>query len=96
VIEAGDDVVVNYSGTIWRTNEIFDSSWQRGAIAHFPTDAVIPGFTQALEGQTIGSQVLVSIPPDLGYGDAGVPAAGITADDTLVFLVDILGTVKEE
>lgn len=96
VIESGDDVVVNYSGKIWRTNAVFDSSWDRGAISHFPTTGVIDGFQQALEGQTIGSQVLVSIPSDLGYGETGVPELGITADDTLVFLVDILGTVKEE
>jgi peptidylprolyl isomerase len=95
VIEAGADVVVNYSGTVWATKTIFDSSWQRGAIAHFPTDQVIAGFTQALEGQTIGSQVLVSIPSDLGYGETGIPDLGITGADTLVFLVDILGVVEE-
>jgi peptidylprolyl isomerase len=94
-IEAGADVVVNYSGTVWASKTIFDSSWQRGAIAHFPTDEVIPGFTQALEGQTIGSQVLVTIPPDLGYGETGIPDAGISGTDTLVFLVDILGVVEE-
>ena len=94
-IEAGADVVVNYSGTVWASKTIFDSSWDRGAIAHFPTDQVIPGFTQALEGQTIGSQVLVTIPPDLGYGETGIPDAGISGTDTLVFLVDILGVVEE-
>jgi peptidylprolyl isomerase len=96
VIQAGDDVVVNYQGTIWGSKTIFDSSWARGAIANFPTDRVIPGFTQALEGQTIGSQVLVVIPPALGYGEAGNTQAGIAGTDTLVFIVDILGTVAAE
>ena len=39
-----------------------------------------------------GSRVLVSIPSHLGYGDRGVPQAGIKGGDTLVFVVDIVGT----
>jgi peptidylprolyl isomerase len=95
-IQDGDDVVVNYQGTIWATKVVFDSSWARGAISHFPTDQVVEGFGQALVGQTIGSQVLVTIPPSLGYGEAGNSSAGISGTDTLVFIVDILGTVVEE
>ena len=51
---------------------------------------MIPGFKAAIVGQTVGSQVIVTIPPAEGYGAAGVPAAGIGATDTLVFVVDIL------
>jgi peptidylprolyl isomerase len=34
--------------------------------------------------------VLVVIPPDKGYGEAGNANAGISGTDTLVFVVDIL------
>ena len=47
--------------------------------------------SQALEGQTVGSQVLVVIPPALGYGEAG-SSDNELAGETLVFVVDILGT----
>ncbi len=41
-------------------------------------------------GQTIGSQVLLVIPPADGYGTSGNSQAGISGTDTLVFVVDLL------
>ena len=51
---------------------------------------VIPGWDNGLIGQTVGSRVLLVVPPDDGYGTAGNPQAGIKGTDTLVFVVDIL------
>jgi len=91
-VGTGADVVVHYLGMNWRDSTVFDDSWSRGEPTSFNTAQVIPGFTQALEGQTVGSQVLVVIPPADGYGpQGGNETAGIAADDTLVFIVDILG-----
>ena len=39
-------------------------------------------------GQTVGSQVLLVIPPDQAYGDK--KQGSIPANSTLVFVVDIL------
>lgn len=89
-VQPGDDVVVHYVGVNWNTGVIFDSSWDRGEPATFNTNAVIAGFTAALVGQAVGSQVIVIIPPDQGYGAAGSPP-NIGGTDTLVFVVDILG-----
>lgn len=90
-VPEGANVVVHYKGLNWNTGEIFDESWARGAPASFNSRQVIAGFTAALEGHKVGSQVLVVIPPAEGYGEAGQPAAGIGGEDTLVFVVDILG-----
>ena len=87
----GVDVVVNYTGMNWATQEVFDSSWERGEPSTFNTAEVIPGFTQALEGQKVGSQVLVVIPPVDGYGTAASGSTNALADQTLVFIVDIVG-----
>jgi peptidylprolyl isomerase len=51
---------------------------------------VIPAWDSGLVGQTVGSQVLLVVPPDQGYGSGGNSQAGITGTDTLVFVVDIL------
>ena len=51
---------------------------------------VIAGWDEGLVGQTVGSQVLLVIPPEQGYGSEGNPDAGISGTDTLVFVVDIL------
>jgi len=93
VVEAGQTVDVKYTGAIWNSGKVFDSSWQRGSSAQFAigVGAVIAGWDEGLVGQTVGSQVLVVIPPDKGYGATGQPSAGIKGTDTLVFVVDILG-----
>ncbi|HOW01852.1 MAG TPA: FKBP-type peptidyl-prolyl cis-trans isomerase, partial [Rhodoglobus sp.] len=90
VVADGDDVTVHYVGVNWNTKVIFDESWARGEPATFNTGQVIAGFTAALVGQTVGSQVIVIIPPDQGYGSAGSPP-DIGGTDTLVFVIDILG-----
>ena len=54
---------------------------------------MIPGWDEALVGQTVGSQVLVIVPPNKGYGANGNPSGGIKGTDTLVFVVDILDAV---
>jgi len=89
----GDDVVVQYQGINWRTGEIFDQSWGRRIPATFNTEGVVSGFKKALVGQTIGSQVVVIIPPAEGYGEQGNPQADIQGTDTLVFVIDILAAV---
>lgn len=86
----GASVTVHYTGVIWGTGEVFDSSWPKGAPATFTTEGVIPGFGKALVGQKVGSQVLAVIPPAEGYGEAG--QGSIKGTDTLVFVVDILAT----
>ena len=91
VVADGDNVTVHYEGLNWATKEIFDESWSRGTPANFNTAQVIAGFTQALVGQTVGSQVIVVIPPALGYGEASDANTNALAGQTLVFVIDILG-----
>ena len=91
-VGSGDIVVVQYHGVNWNTGEVFDSSWSRNEPATFPTGGVIPGFRDGLIGQTVGSRVIIVIPADLGYGPSGGTGDGaIGAEDTIVFVVDILG-----
>jgi FKBP-type peptidyl-prolyl cis-trans isomerase len=93
LVQEGDSVTVQYQGVNWRTGEVFDQSWGRGA-ATFPTTGVVPGFSAALVGAAVGSQVLAVLPPSQGYGEAGQPSAGIEGTDTLVFVVDVLSTSR--
>ena len=88
----GANIIVHYHGVNWNTGEVFDSSFDRGEPASFPTSGVIAGFRDGLVGQTVGSRVFIIIPPALGYGPSGGTGDGrIGADDTIFFVVDILG-----
>ncbi|HWI32434.1 MAG TPA: FKBP-type peptidyl-prolyl cis-trans isomerase [Microbacterium sp.] len=95
VVTADAPVRIHYTGLTWenpnpgKPRKPFDSSWERGAPESVSLEGVVEGFAQALEGQTVGSQILAVIPPDAGYGDQ--EQAGIPAGSTLVFVIDILG-----
>jgi len=99
VIAKGQYLVVQYIGYIWRTKKIFGSSWSGGTPFGFFFQAtpptVIPGWDTGLAGQTVGSRVMLVIPPVDGYGKAGASQAGIKGTDTLVYVVDILGAFQK-
>ena len=81
-------VSANYTGWLASDGKQFDSSWDRGQASDFSLDQVVKGWQQGLAGQTVGSQVLLVIPPDLGYGSQ--KQQKIPANSTLIFVVDIL------
>nr|WP_246335480.1 FKBP-type peptidyl-prolyl cis-trans isomerase [Microcella alkalica] len=96
-LEAGDRAVLHYTGVVWQSGEVFDSSWDRGAASTFPVTSfeddpggIVPGLAEALEGKTVGSQLVVVIPPELGYPEGQAPAS-IPPGSTMVFVVDLLG-----
>jgi len=91
-VKSGQSLTVNYLGVIWPGGKIFDSSYAKGSTATFVIGQgqVIKGWDQGLVGQTIGSRILLVIPPELGYGAQGNPSGGIKGSDTLVFVVDVL------
>lgn len=87
-LESGQLVTMHYTGWLWDGTQ-FDSSW--GAtpfLTAIGTGQVIQGWDQGLVGKSVGSQVLLVIPADLGYGDSG--QGSIPGGATLVFVVDIL------
>ena len=94
VVKKGRLLVAQYEGVIWRTGKVFDSTWKSGTPAGFQigTGQVIKGWDDSLVGKRVGSRVLLVVPPADGYGKKGSSQAGIKGTDTLVFVVDILGT----
>lgn len=88
-VTAGQTVTVNYTGWLWDGTK-FDSSWGRTKFTSaLAKGSIIDGWIQGLVGQTVGSQVLLVIPPDLAYG--ATKQGTIPANSTLVFVIDILG-----
>ena len=91
-LKDGDHVVVKYTALVWSDSSVFDSTWTKGQakiVTLAESDAETEGFVKGLIGQPVGSQVLIVVPPSLGYGSAG--SSGVPADSTLVYVVDILG-----
>jgi FKBP-type peptidyl-prolyl cis-trans isomerase len=91
-VTKGQLIVVQYTGVNWRTKKVFDSSWSRSEPfgVNIGEGQVIKGWDTGLVGQTVGSRVLLVIPPADGYGSSGSSSAGIKGTDTIVFVVDIV------
>ncbi len=88
-----DTVKVHYVGTLLDGTK-FDSSVDRGQPAQFALNAVIPGWTEALQLMPVGSKYTLWIPAELGYGDRGTPGP-IGPNATLKFEVELLEIVKQ-
>jgi FKBP-type peptidyl-prolyl cis-trans isomerase len=94
-VKSSQEVMVQYTGVIWRTKKVFDSSWTRKQpyTTQIGVGQVIKGWDTGLVGQPVGSRVMLVIPPAEGYGSTGSSSAGIKGTDTLVFVVDIIAAV---
>ncbi len=89
---SGQKVRVHYVGVSWSTGKQFDASWDRGQPFSFPLGGgqVISGWDQGVQGMKVGGRRKLTIPPAMGYGSQGAGAV-IKPNETLVFVVDLLG-----
>ena len=105
-IDAGGAVKANYTGWQWDGTDPFDTSFKSGAPVTFPLGNVIQGWKCGLAGHHVGDRVVMSIPPELAYGnkaaqDAQAAQAGGAQQQgqqnpagTLVFVVEIVDGVS--
>lgn len=87
----GSTVSVHYS--VWLTDgTLIDSSYLSGFPFTFVlgNETVIAGWEEGILGMQVGGDRQLIIPPALAYGAAGRPEAGIPAQATLVFEVEIV------
>ena len=94
---SGKEVTVHYTGWLYdegrpdHKGTKFDSSRDRNDPFSFRLGAgqVIQGWDQGVAGMKVGGRRRITIPPHLGYGDAGARGA-IKGGETLIFVVDLL------
>lgn len=86
--KAVDTVTVNYRGTLIDGTE-FDSSYKRGEPATFAVNAVIPGWTEALQLMKEGAKWQLFIPSNLAYGEKGAGNI-IGPNAVLIFEVELI------
>lgn len=97
--EAGDLVTVHYTGWLYddaaadNRGEKFDSSVDRGDKYQFSLGAgrVIKGWDEGVAGMLIGEKRVLTIPPDMGYGERGAAGGAIPPGATLIFEVELFG-----
>jgi peptidylprolyl isomerase len=89
--QPGDIVSVHYTGTL-TNGTVFDASYGRGQPIEFPLGqgAVIPGWDEGIALMNVGGKAVLTIPPELGYGERGAGGV-IPPNATLVFQVELIG-----
>jgi peptidylprolyl isomerase len=81
-------LTVHYYLMTWSDGKVIESSWV-GQPATFPLAQVVEGWQKGLPGAKVGGRRLLVLPPSMGYGAAG--AGPIGPNETLIFVVDIIG-----
>lgn len=84
-------VEVNYEGKLLN-GSIFDSSYDRGAPITFGLRRVVRGWTEALQLMPVGSEYILYLPPELGYGSR--QSGPIPMYSTLIFKVELLRIIE--
>ncbi|GAB2976610.1 FKBP-type peptidyl-prolyl cis-trans isomerase [Actinotalea caeni] len=83
-VQAGESVTVRYVQVAWSTGEVLDTTWGEGALPMtIPLVDRIPGLQDGLVDTTVGSQVMLVVPPAQADGT-----------DTMVFVVDVLAVTQ--
>lgn len=95
VARTADAVTVAYTGYVIGLDGrkvIFDASRENGQLLNFTIgkSEVIPGFEEGITGMAASEARTIIIPAPLGYGEKGVPSAGIPPNATLYFDVELI------
>jgi peptidylprolyl isomerase len=83
-----DTITFNYVWLTWSDGKVVEQTYKTKP-ATAPLSELLPGLVTGLTGQTVGSRVLLVIPPAQGY-PTGNASPKIGANETLVFVVDLL------
>jgi peptidylprolyl isomerase len=88
----GDQVTVQYVLATYSAKKVIQSSWTSQPFTFTLGEGqVIPGWDKGVVGMHVGGRRELIIPPSLGYGATPPSGAqGIAANDTLVFVIDLL------
>lgn len=83
-VQSGESVTVRYLQIAWSSGDVLETTWGPGSLpVTIPLVDRIPGLQDGLVDATVGSQVLLVVPPEQADGT-----------DTMVFVVDVLAVTS--
>jgi FKBP-type peptidyl-prolyl cis-trans isomerase len=94
IVRPGERVEVHYEGRLI-DGTVFDSSYQRGQTAVFPSDRLIAGWVEALPLMRTGEAWTLFIPANLAYGRDGTRGGPIGPNQALIFRLELISLPEQ-
>jgi len=88
-----DTAVCHFEGKLM-DGTIFDSSMKANQPATIPVSGVVPGWTEAFQRMKVGDKWVLTLPPNLGFGEQGRPEVGIGPNEVLIVELELLDVKK--
>ncbi|MBA3528071.1 MAG: FKBP-type peptidyl-prolyl cis-trans isomerase [Propionibacteriaceae bacterium] len=89
-VGADDTITMNYRWVAWRDGRLLEETYSSKPASAALTE-LLPGLQKGLVNQTVGSRVLVVVPPADGYPQ-GNETPKVDPGETVVLVVDLLFT----
>ncbi len=93
-VVVGDTITFNYRWYTWKGG-LLEDSYTAGQPGSVPVASLFQGLQKGLVGQTVGSRVLLVVPPSLSYPN-GNATPKVDKTDTQVLVVDLLFTQAQQ
>ncbi|HYP46847.1 MAG TPA: FKBP-type peptidyl-prolyl cis-trans isomerase [Propionibacteriaceae bacterium] len=93
-VAAGDAITFNYRWVAWKDGRLLEQSYGQQSPSA-PLNQLLPGMQKGLVNQTVGSRVLLVLPPAEAYPN-GNAKPKIAKGETLVMVVDLLLTLPSQ
>jgi len=87
--KTGDSLTVQYVLATYSSRKTVQSSWTSQPFTFTLGQGVIQGWDEGVVGMKVGGRRELIVPPSLGYGSTA-QGSGIAANDTLVFIIDLV------
>lgn len=90
--KTGDTLTVNYYLASGITGDMIETSFGKTPQTfQLQSGGLIPGWIKGIPGMQVGGRRVLVLPGADGYGENPPPGSGIQANETLVFVVDLIG-----
>jgi peptidylprolyl isomerase len=100
VVEEGDTVVLSMLLVRGDNEVVLFNSWDQGTpllitlqpeLMEGPEPVTLPGIFQGVQGARVGGRRVLNLPPELAWGEDGLPTLGLPPNTDLIVIADILG-----
>ncbi|MFE9139692.1 FKBP-type peptidyl-prolyl cis-trans isomerase [Streptomyces sp. NPDC007355] len=94
-VKSGQTLIAQSLGVALSKRHKFQNTWDADEPGLYPLGSgmLIKGWERALVGKRVGDRVVFSVPADMAYGENPPPNSGIEKNESLLFVVEILGAV---